>query len=105
MTPLNQTGQQLVQGLMHANNADDADRQAVSRATKVNVVGAGGALTAAYEQLRNAAENTEEHLLLQNAIRRFYKQLFIARDESLVRTSGNELAVELTFAGYVANDS
>ncbi len=105
MTPLNQTGQQLVQGLAHANSADDADQRRVSRATKVNVVGAGGALTAAYEQLRNAAENTEEHLLLQNAIRRFYKQLFLARDESLVRSSGSELAVELTFAGYVPNDS
>lgn len=105
MTPLNQTGQRLVQELAHANSADDVDQRRIARAEKVNIVGAGGALTAAYEQLRNAAENTEEHLLLQNAIRRFYKQSFVARDEALVRASGNELAVELTFAGYVANDS
>lgn len=105
MTPLNKIGQQLVQELVHASDADDAEARRIVGAEKVNVVGAGGALTAAYEQLRNAAENTEEHLLLQNAIRRFYKQLFIARDEELIRRSGNELAVELTFAGYVPNDS
>ena len=105
MTTLNNIGLQLAHELARANDADDSERQQVARSEKVNVVGAGGALTAAYEQLRNAAENTEEHLLLQNAIRRFYKQLFVARDENLVRTSGNELAVELTFAGYVANDT
>jgi hypothetical protein len=105
MTSLNSIGQHLAQSLFRAKEQDDADRRRDLRAEKVNVVGAGGALTAAYEQLRNAAENTEEHLLLQNAIRRFYKQQFIARDEALVRESGNELAVELTFAGYVPNDS
>ena len=105
MTSLNSIGQRLAQSLMHAKEQDDADERAIAHAEKVNVVGAGGALTAAYEQLRNAAENTEEHLLLQNAIRRFYKQLFIARDEGLIRESGSELAVELTFAGYVSNDS
>ena len=105
MPSLNTVGQQLLAGLVHAKYIDDEASRRVARAEKVNVVGAGGALTAAYEQLRNAAENTEEHLLLQNAIRRFYKQLFVTRDELLVRTSGNELAVELTLAGYVPNDS
>ncbi len=105
MAALNAIGQRLVADLMHATATDDALRREISHSEKVNVVGAGGSLTAAYEQLRNATENTEEHLLLQNAIRRFYKQLFITRDEALVRTSGNELAIELTFAGYVANDS
>lgn len=105
MTALNTLGQRLVAELMHAKRTDDAIQREISQSEKVNVVGAGGALTAAYEQLRNAAENTEEHLLLQNAIRRFYKQLFITRDDRLVRTSGNELAIELTLAGYVANDS
>ena len=46
-----------------------------------------------------------EHLLLQNAIRRFFKQLFIVRDETLVRQSGTELVIELTFAGYIPNDN
>lgn len=105
MTSLNKIGQRLAQSLGYASEQDEAEQRAKAHAEKVNIVGAGGALTAAYEQLRNAAENTEEHLLLQNAIRRFYKQLFIARDEGLVRDSGSELAVELTFAGYIPNDS
>lgn len=91
--------------LEQAKRTDDTQRRESLSAEKINIVGAGGSLTAAYEQLRNAAENTEEHLLLQNAIRRFYKQLFITRDENLIRSSGNELAVELTFAGYVPNDT
>ena len=105
MKDLNAVGRRLLDGLTRAKQSDDDADKRLARADKVNIVGAGGALTAAYEQLRNAAENTEEHLLLKNAIRRFYKQLFITRDESLVRSSGNELAVELTFAGYVPNDS
>ena len=71
----------------------------------VHVVGAGAAITAAYEQLRNAAEYTEEHLLLQRAIRRFYKRIFLLRDKKRIAGSGDELIVELTQAGYIANDS
>lgn len=104
MATLHAIGQRLVADLEQAQHTDDAHRRAMAHEEKVNIVGAGGALTAAYEQLRNAAENTEEHLLLQNAIRRFYKQLFITRDDSLIQSSGNELAIELTFAGYIAND-
>ena len=92
-------------GILNAQKRNDARRQALAQAEKYNVVGAGGAFTAAYEQLRNAAENTDEHLLLQNAIRRFFKQLFIVRDETLVRQSGTELVIELTFAGYIPNDN
>ena len=105
MTALNSVGQRLLAGLIHAKKLEDTHARELARAEKVHIVGAGGALTAAYEQLRNAAENTEEHLLVQNAIRRFYKQLFVTRDERLVRASGDELAIELTFAGYVQNNS
>ena len=105
MTTLNQIGQRLAQGMTQVKLWQSARDRERAHAEKVNVVGAGGSLTAAYEQLRNAAENTEEHLLLQNAIKRFYKQLFITRDERLIQTSGNELVVELTFAGYVPNDT
>ena len=105
MGKLNAIGQQLAWSLQRAKQLDDESQAGVAHDEKINVVGAGGALTAAYEQLRNAAENAEEHLLLQNAIKRFYRQLFIARDELLIRDSGNELAVELTFAGYVPNNS
>lgn len=65
MTTLNSVGQRLYSHLVHASEMDNSLRRSTARAEKVNVVGAGGALTAAYEQLRNAAENTEEHLLLQ----------------------------------------
>lgn len=78
---------------------------AIRHESMVNVVGAGGGVTAAYEQLRNAAENAEEHLLLQNAIRRFYRQAFITRDGELIERSGVELITELTLAGYLPNDS
>lgn len=105
MTSLNSIGQRLVSNLSAARQYDELRVHETAHTEKVNVVGAGGALTAAYEQLRNAAENTEEHLLIQKAIRRFYKQVFITRDEKLVQESGNELAIELTFAGYVPNDT
>ena len=105
MPELNTIGHHLLVGLTNAVHNEDTEARVRASAEKANIVGAGEALTAAYEQLRNAAENTEEHLLVQNAIRRFYKQLFITRDEELIRTSGNELAIELTYAGYVVNNS
>ncbi len=105
MLELNTIGQYLLAGLDRAKHAEATASQSALHTEKVNIVGAGGALTAAYEQLRNAAENTEEHLLLQNAIRRFYRQLFVTRNEELLKTSASELAIELTFAGYVPNNS
>lgn len=85
MPELNRIGAHLRAGVIYAQRQSDERQQILSQADKINVVGAGGMLTAAYEQLRNAAENTEEHLLLQNAIRRFFKQSFIVRDEALVQ--------------------
>lgn len=105
MSELNRIGQRLVDGLSHASRVEDEMIRQVAHAEKIQVVGAGGTVTAAYEQLRNAAESTEEHLLPQNAIRRFFKQLFMTRDEQLVASCGNELAIELTYAGYVPNGS
>lgn len=72
----------------------------------IKVPGIGKALSSAYEQLRNAAEYTEEHLLLQRAIRRYYYRglsLFTKRSVSV--TLGEELIVELTQAGYIQNNS
>lgn len=77
----------------------------INAAEKVHVVGAGAVVSAAYEQLRNAAEYTEEHMLLQRAIRRFYRRLFLLRDKKQIERSGEELAIELTQAGYATNDS
>lgn len=60
----------------------------------------------AYEQLRNASENIEDHLLLQRAILRFYRRSLplTARD---LKTAGlaQELVIELTQAGYLKNNT
>ncbi len=102
---LNANGQSLTQLLAHAQQQLQAKNTQHIHAQKVHIVGAGGAVTAAYEQLRNAAEYAEEHTLLQRAIRRFYRRLFLVRDERQIRDSGEELAIELTLAGYIENDT
>ena len=102
ITPI---GRQFIDMLRHADAVVAKRQDDRKHAEKIHIVGAGRTLTAAYEQLRNAAEYTEEHLLLQRAIRRFYKRLFLTRDAKRAAQSGEELAVELTFAGYIANDS
>lgn len=58
-----------------------------------------------FEKIRNSTENTEEHLLLQRAIRRFlYRNLFVEgrdSDDNLAE----EMIIELTHAGYISQDS
>jgi hypothetical protein len=72
---------------------------------RIQVPGLGKALSSAYEQLRNAAEYTEEHLLLQRAIRRFYNRSLSFNNRRSVGTMGEELIVELTQAGYLQNNT
>src|SRR5689334_14317372 len=105
MNTLSFIGEQFRATLSAARTFRGRSREQRSKLEKIHVVGAGGALTSAYEQLRNAAENTEEHLLLQNAIRRFYRQQLLSRDRDDLQRSGDELAIELTLAGYLPNDS
>jgi hypothetical protein len=102
LTPL---GQQFIASLRHSRAVVAEQAKAVASAEKVHVVGGGGTIVAAYEQFRNAAEYAEEHLLLQRAIRRFYKRLFLPQDREQVIHSAEDLIVELTLAGYLANDS
>lgn len=105
MSNITPIGQQFIDMLQRAEAHSKKRAEYVKTAEKVHIVGAGRTLTAAYEQLRNAAEYTEEHLLLQRAIRRFYRRLFLTRDANRISKCGEELAVELTLAGYVPNDS
>ena len=92
--------------LLEAAHAREAEAEAQrAKEGTVHIAETGGTLTAAYEQLRNAAEYAEEHLLLQRAIRRFYKRLFLLGDTKHIVNSGRELAIELTQAGYVDNDT
>ncbi len=102
---LNSHGQRLHQLVLAAHEHLDRRAKTHASAEHIHVAGAGGVLTAAYEQLRNAAENAEEHVLLQRAIRRFYRRLFLTKDETLIRASGEELVLELTLAGYLQNDT
>jgi hypothetical protein len=102
LTPL---GQQFIASLSHSRALAAEQNKADASAEKVHVVGGGGSIIAAYEQFRNAAEYAEEHLLLQRAIRRYYKRLFLSQDQSQLAHSAEELIVELTLAGYLANDS
>ena len=104
-TTLNTIGRRFTESLQQAVARLDTKAAAKNESQKVHVSGAGRTLTFAYEQLRNAAEYTEEHLLLQRAIRRFYKRSFLSRDAQRIASSGEELIVELTLAGYLENDS
>lgn len=74
------------------------------RAEKLHVSTTGAGLTLLYENLRNASENAEENLLLQRAIRRFFKRLYLSPDANL-KIIGEDLVTELTLAGYLENDS
>lgn len=105
MDTLNSLGQRFSAALAQARLWIDERREADKKSEKVHVVGAGSVITAAYEQLRNAAEYTEEHLLLRKAIKRYYTRVFLTRAAESIAQSGDELVTELTFAGYVENDS
>jgi hypothetical protein len=105
MKTLNTLGRQFADALTTAATQNDITASSHNSAKKIHVTGAGRTLTFAYEQLRNAAEYTEEHLLLQRAIQRFYRRAFLSRNETTVKESGEELIIELTLAGYLQNDS
>lgn len=96
--PLSKDGLQLAHNLQAAATVPEPDTDEM-----VHVAGVAGSLYIAYEKLRNAAEYTEQHLLLRAAIERFLRRniLLRASDAKL----GHELIVELTQAGYLKNDT
>jgi hypothetical protein len=69
----------------------------------IHVSGAGGALYFAYEQLRNIAEYTEQHLILRATIERFQKRHLQFKGDP--KKLGFELVEELTQERYLKNDS
>lgn len=105
MSELNAAGGRLAASLELVEQARQADRYQYELREKKHIVGAGRALSGAYEQLRNAAENTDEALFMQRAIRRFFRRLFLNANDADLEASGEELVTELTLAGYIANDS
>lgn len=102
---ITQLGQQFISSMTHVHTLSLQRAKALTEAEKVHVIGGGGTIVSAYEQLRNAAEYTEDHLLLQRAIRRYFKRVFLSQDRAHAENSGEELIIELTLAGYIANDS
>jgi hypothetical protein len=71
----------------------------------IHVPNTGNVLLHAYEQLRNASENIEDHLLFQNAIKRFYKRNLPFAIHKRPKDLGHELIIELTQAEYLQNDT
>lgn len=105
MAELNRLGKELADTLAWADRKSSERRARYGADQTLHVDGAGKALLSAYEQLRNAAEYAEDHLLLKRAISRFYKRNFLSRSHRAVRESGEELILDLTLAGYLENDS
>jgi hypothetical protein len=83
--------------------ANDLDQHVITQNTSgtiLEIPNTGKIVSSAYEQLRNAAEYAEEHLLLQRAIKRFFKRnLFVSKRQR--HDLGLELIVDLTQAGYL----
>lgn len=105
MNTLNHQAKRFVTALQTAQRYRDYTVSSERTAEAYHVAGAGRTISVMYEQIRNAAEYSEDHLLLQRAIRRFYTRLFITGDINQLNQSGEELLIELTLSGYLANDS
>jgi len=97
---------QLLQKQLEIARSQNQMAQSVhQQGAPIQIPGLGRKVSAAYEQLRKAAEYTEEHLLLQRAIRRFlYRSLSFHQRRSRDGI-GEELVVELTQAGYLRNNT
>lgn len=93
----------LQQQLEGAIDYDNAIRKRNTEGQIIQIPPTGKIISSAYEQLRNAAEYTEEHLLLQRAIKRFYNRNFsiFTMRHGNVGNIGEELIVELMQAGYL----
>jgi hypothetical protein len=92
----------LQEQLQLAQRHDQTVREHNAKGAAIIAPRTGKTLSVGYEHLRNAAENTEEQLRLQRAIKRFAKRtLFKARKPS--NLIGQELIIELVLAGYLEN--
>ncbi len=77
--------------------------EAQKSSTTIHVPGIGSSISTAYEQLRIAAEYTEDHLLIERAIRRFLIRNLSFHHQRKIGEIGEELVIELTQAGYLEN--
>jgi hypothetical protein len=83
----------------------DTYQEDTAHSPTIHVPNVGNTLLFAYEQLRNASENIQDHLLFQRAILRFYKRNLPFGVNKLPSKLGHELIIELTQAEYLKNDS
>lgn len=102
---LTPSGVKLQKRLSELNRKERILSQHDQRSAKISVAGAGATLSMAYEQLRNAAEYTEEHLLLQRAVRRFYTRNISFYEKKKAPEIADELIIELTQSGYLQNNT
>jgi hypothetical protein len=94
--PFSTEAKRLVAGLKQA------EKSSLPSGQVYHVASLGAGFYFAYEQLRNAAEYRERHLLLRSAIERF-----LSREVSLrhYEPQAGELVTDLTQAGYLKNDT
>lgn len=103
--PLSPIGTHLQQSLKNIEAYSSHSATAVSKAETLHVQNVASGLLFAYEQLRNASENIEDHLLLQRAILRFYKRNIALYSNRKYSGLAEELIIELTQAEYIQNDT
>ena len=70
----NLLARQFADQLRAINDTKKREQSALETAEKLHVSTAGAGLTFLYESLRNASENADEKLLLERAVRRFFKR-------------------------------
>ncbi|MFZ2545208.1 MAG: hypothetical protein WAW80_04480 [Candidatus Saccharimonadales bacterium] len=98
--PLNSLGLDLKTRLINAKKEDEKEGDLI------NVANVGRIVAFAYEQLRNSAEYTQEHLLRQRAIRRFLvRNLSMYSKQKIEKSLAEEIIIELTQAGYIENNT
>jgi hypothetical protein len=101
---LSTEGLLLIQLLESAKNATE-NRANTFTGKPYHVSSIGKTLGGTYEKIRNSAEYTENHLLLQRAIRRFLNRNIFIENRINDPQLAEELIIELTHGGYITNDS
>lgn len=101
---LSTLGQLLVSSLEQITTYESRLQKSRQRDT-FYVNAAGGKLTTAYEQLRNASEYTNDNLFRQRAIRRFFARTLSFHEKTHFGNLAEELITELTMSGYITNSS
>ena len=101
---LSSEGKLLVDVLSYASKSSAKRAKSLSGKT-YHVSSIGSSITNTYEKLRNSAEYTEDHLLLQRAIRRYLSRDLFLGGHSNKTQLVEEMIIELTQAGYIPNDS